>query len=75
MATTKTFNSKKYGKVTVTVERATTMSSSNAMQFTCDKTLTEEEALIVQASMNYHPYGYGHHNFKGNSWRCWSSCD
>ena len=75
MATTKVFNSQKYGKVTVTVKRTSTMDRLDSMQFKCDKVLTEEEALIVQAAMNYHPNGYGHHNFNGNSWRCWSSCD
>lgn len=66
----KTFNSKKYGKLTVLSRRR-----NSYIMFTCSETLTEAEAQIVQEQMGYHPCGYSFYDFNGKTWKCYSSCD
>lgn len=67
---TKTFNSKKYGKLTVTHSRG-----GLGHVFTTDKAITQKEAGIIQQHFNYHPAGYGLYSFTGTSWTCSNSCD
>ena len=71
---TKTFNSKKYGTLTVTMQRR----NSNYYFYT-DKPITNNEASLVQLELNYHPAGYGFYGFKsdhlGSTWHCFNSCD
>ena len=71
----KTFNSAKYGKITITRQ----LKQSNNWFFT-NRIITRDEALIIQGKMNYHPAGYGLYDFKvdndnGTSWKCSNSCD
>lgn len=71
---TKTFNSKKYGKITVTYTKY-----RSDMRFATDKQITEDEASTIQAVLNYNPQGYGFYSFdntdNGSKWTCFSSCD
>ena len=66
----KTFNSKKYGKITVTLSR-----KSKSNNFVVDKAVSLDEAWLIQDALGYHPHGYDLYLFNGNSWRCQASCD
>ena len=70
----KTFNSKKYGKVTVF-----SIPKRTARLFQTKINVTKDEAQIIQQQMNYHPAGYNFYDYKsdinGTSWKCWLSCD
>lgn len=72
--TSKTFNSAKYGKVTVTRQL-----KGGDNWFHTDTELTQDEAGTVQQQLGYHPAGYHFYDFKtdvnGTSWKCYNSCD
>ena len=72
----KTFNSAKYGTITVT--RTQDSYRSNHL-FTSDRVVTKEESCILQEYMGYHPSGYSFENYKTtathSTWECWHSCD
>lgn len=65
----KTFNTKKYGKLTVTQKHV----GINYV-YTVDKEITREEAAIVQEYLDYHPAGYGLYNFEGKRWTSFDKC-
>ena len=70
---TRTFNSAKYGTITVTQER-----KDNDIVFTTSIAVTRDETAIIQQYMGYHPNGYSFEcKPKTNitTWTCWSSCD
>ena len=75
MSNSKTFNSKKYGVITVTWK-----SDGRTMtKYTVNKVITDEEASDIQLELGYHPCGYGKYGFKTtsttSSWSRGNSCD
>ena len=66
----KRFNSKKYGKVTITVKYGRTF-----IEWISSVALTQEEQLTVQHQMGYHPAGYSYIKKTDKSWECYSSYD
>lgn len=70
---TQTFNSKKYGQITVSYKR-----TSDAIIFHTNVNITSDESGIIQAHLGYAPQGYHHYDYKSNingtSWKCWTSC-
>jgi hypothetical protein len=71
----RTFNSKKYGKITV----ISTYVDRTWTSIEVDVIITEEEALLIQEKLGYHPCGYGFYSFavKGSAttWKRSNSCD
>ena len=70
MATTKTFNSHKYGTVTITYDRI-----GRSIVFTSNRNLLRDEARTIQEHLGFHPAGYSFYDYEVNTWKCWSSCD
>lgn len=67
---TTVFNSKKYGKLTVTKKR-----TKYDFIYTVDKDITEEDAKAIQIALGYHPAGYSFHGFKKNTWTSYNNCN
>lgn len=70
MATTKVFNSNKYGTITITYNRI-----GKSIVFTSNRNLLLNEAKTIQEHLGYHPAGYSFYDYQLNTWKCWNSCD
>lgn len=69
---THTFNSKKYGVITVNYVRS---NRNYYFTVTTGQSLTREEQKIIQEHLGYHPCGYSYYYISGDKWSCWNSCD
>lgn len=72
---TRTFNSKKYGVITVVSKPY----KRTMTWYHVDKPITQDEASIIQLKLGYHPCGYGIYGFATkpdhSTWTRGNSCD
>lgn len=68
----KTFNSKKYGLITVSRKRS---GRKYIFKIESGQSLEKEEMAIIQEKMGFHPAGYSFNYLSPTSWTCWDSCD